>query len=76
MNNIAIAYTGQSDVIATLRDANAVFDEICRDFDEIASALTELKINNAASASDHINDLTVSLEGLHDEISRYLNQLA
>jgi hypothetical protein len=67
-----IAFPGQSEAIAARRSADTVFDEICRDFDEIAAVLTELKSTNAGDSTDQIKDLTVSLEGLHEEIAEYL----
>jgi hypothetical protein len=71
MNYLETAFPGQSDVIAARRGADTVFDEICRDFDEIAAALAELKSRNADDSTGQINDLAVSLEGLHEEITGY-----
>ena len=72
LSYLEIAFPGQSDAIAARRSADTVFDEICRDFDEIAAALAELKSRNTDDSSDQIDDLTVTLEGLHEEIAGYL----
>ncbi len=74
MNHLDIAFPGHSDAILVRRSADTAFDEICRDFDEIAATLTEQLSANADASIDHINDLRVSLEGLHGEITGYLKQ--
>lgn len=71
LNYLEIAFPGQSEAIARQRDTDAVFDEICRDFEEIAAAVTELNSKDVSVSTDRINDLTVSLEGLHEEIAEY-----
>ncbi len=72
LNHLEIAFPGQSDTIAVRRSTDTVFDEICRDYDEIAAALAEQQSANADGSVDHINNLSVSLEGLHEEIAGYL----
>ncbi len=72
MNHLEIAFPGQSYAIAVRRSADTVFDEICRDYDEIAAALGEQQSAKADVSIDHINNLSVSLEGLHEEITGYL----
>jgi len=76
LNHLEIAFPGQPDAIAVRRSTDTVFDEVCRDYDEIAAALAELKSANADDSIDHINNLSVSLEGLHEEIVGYLKPTA
>ncbi len=71
LNHLEIAFPGQSNAIAERRSTDAVFDEICRDYDEIAATLAEQLSANAEGSIDHIKDLGVSLEGLHEEIAGY-----
>jgi hypothetical protein len=73
VNHLEIAFPGQTQVIATWRNTDGVLDEICRDFEEIATALAEIQSDGKRGEVGQISDLKTCLEGLHQEIADYLD---
>ena len=72
MSYLEIAFPDLPAVISAQRTHNATFDEICRDFEEISTALTNLEAVHASENTDQIVDLKNTLMGLHDEIKDHL----
>lgn len=60
--------------IRLLRATNPVFDEICQDFEEVATLIARRESNGPQSADPYLADLMHTLEGLRREIIKRLQQ--
>jgi hypothetical protein len=58
--------------ICLLRATNVVFDEICRDFEEVATLIAQKESDGPQSTDPYLADLLHTLEGLHGEITNRL----
>lgn len=75
MTQLDLVFPGQEAAIARRRRIDTVFDEICRDFDEMSLALTKLESQSRTGTSmAQARDLTASLRGLQEEIAAYLDE--
>jgi uncharacterized protein YdcH (DUF465 family) len=69
---LAISFPDQLEAIKMLRDADSSVDEICRDYELIASDLETLTSRPAVADPEQIKHLRTTLTGLRDELAERL----
>ena len=72
MNDLEAAFPGSSTAIRKLRSRDSAFDQICRDFEEIAAALAVMNKEAHEPDTGLVSDLRSTRDGLHREIQDYL----
>lgn len=67
-NAIFARFPNHRTAIAELRSTDAVFDEICRDFQLLSDELNSLNTKSETQSLQFALDVTETLTGLQDEI--------
>ncbi len=67
-------FIGQISMIRSLRRSNAVLDEVCENYEEIATCLAEMKLKETEVSEDEMSDFVDTLNALREEINLILSK--
>ncbi len=67
-------FIGQISIIRSLRKSNAVLDEVCENYEEIAACVAEMKLQQTEVSEREMSDFVDTLNALREEINLILSK--